>query len=102
LCDSTAVLTSHRRKHILDTLRKTGAIVAKDLSAELNLSEDTIRRDLRELAAEGLLQRVHGGALPSSPAMGNFASRLNVATEEKHLIGRAAAAMIRHTQVVIH
>lgn len=101
LCDSTAVLTSHRRKHILDTLRRTGAIVAKDLSAELNLSEDTIRRDLRELASEGLLQRVHGGALPSSPAMGNFAARLNVATDEKKSIGRAAAAMIHPGQVVI-
>ncbi|WP_109489479.1 DeoR/GlpR family DNA-binding transcription regulator [Occallatibacter savannae] len=95
------MLTSHRRKLILDTLRKTGAIVAKDLSAELNISEDTIRRDLRELAAEGLLQRVHGGAMPSSPAMGNFAARLNVATDEKRIIGRAAAAMIRPNQVVI-
>ena len=95
------MLTSHRRKHILDTLRRTGAIIAKDLSAELNISEDTIRRDLRELAAEGLLQRVHGGALPSSPAMGNFAARLNVATDEKKVIGRAAAGMIRPGQVVI-
>jgi DeoR/GlpR family transcriptional regulator of sugar metabolism len=101
LCNSTGVLTSHRRKHILETLRKTGAIVAKDLSAELDVSEDTIRRDLRELAAEGLLQRVHGGALPSSPAVGNFASRLNVATDEKKSIGRAAAGMIRPGQVVI-
>ena len=101
LCDSTPVLTSHRRKLILDTLRKTGSIIAKDLSAQLNISEDTIRRDLRELAAEGLLQRVHGGALPSSPAMGNFAARLNVATDEKKSIGRAAAAMIRPGQVVI-
>lgn len=101
LCDSTAVLTSHRRKHILDTLRRTGSIIAKDLSAELNISEDTIRRDLRELAAEGLLQRVHGGAMPASPAMGNFAFRLNVATDEKKSIGRAAAAMIQPGQVVI-
>ena len=77
------MLTSHRRKHLLETLRKTGSIIAKDLSSELNVSEDTIRRDLRELAAEGLLQRVHGGALPSSPAMGDFAFRLNVATDEK-------------------
>jgi len=101
LCHSTAVLTSHRRKHILETLRHTGAIVAKDLSSELGVSEDTIRRDLRELAAEGLLQRVHGGALPSSPAVGNFAFRLNVATDEKKAIGRAAAAMVRPGQVVI-
>ena len=95
------MLTSHRRKHLLETLRRTGALIAKDLSNELGVSEDTIRRDLRELAAEGLLQRVHGGALPSSPAVGNFAFRLNVATDEKKLIGRAAAAMIRHGQVVI-
>lgn len=95
------MLTSERKKRILETLRKTGAIVAKDLSQELGLSEDTIRRDLRELAAEGLLQRVHGGAMPASPAVGNFAARLNLATDEKKMIGRAAAAMVRAGQVVI-
>jgi DeoR/GlpR family transcriptional regulator of sugar metabolism len=96
-----AVLTSHRKQHILDVLRRTGQVVAKELSQELGLSEDTIRRDLRELAAEGLLQRVHGGALPASPAMGDFASRLNVATDEKRMIGRAAARMVHPGQVVI-
>jgi DeoR/GlpR family transcriptional regulator of sugar metabolism len=95
------VLTTHRKQHILEVLRQTGHIVAKDLSQELGLSEDTIRRDLRELAAEGLLQRVHGGALPASPAIGDFAARLNVATDEKRLIGLAAAGMVRAGQVVI-
>ena len=95
------VLTTHRKQHILDVLRQSGQIVAKDLSQELGLSEDTIRRDLRELAAEGLLQRVHGGALPASPAIGDFAARLNVATDEKRLIGMAAAGMVRAGQVVI-
>jgi DeoR/GlpR family transcriptional regulator of sugar metabolism len=95
------VLTRHRKQHILDVLRQTGQIVAKDLSDELGLSEDTIRRDLRELAAQGLLQRVHGGALPASPAMGDFAARLNVATDEKREIGRAAAGMVGPGQVVI-
>jgi DeoR/GlpR family transcriptional regulator of sugar metabolism len=95
------VLTTHRKQHILEVLRLSGQVVAKDLSQELGLSEDTIRRDLRELAAEGLLQRVHGGALPASPAIGNFASRLAVATDEKRLIGRAAANMVRAGQVVI-
>ena len=69
-------LPGQRVEHILELLRRTGQIVAKDVSRELSLSEDTIRRDLRELAAEGLLQRVHGGALPSSPATGDFAARL--------------------------
>ena len=76
-------------------------MIAKDISRELGLSEDTIRRDLRELAAEGKLQRVHGGALPSSPAVGDFAFRLQVATDEKKAIGRAAAAMVQTGQVVI-
>ena len=82
-------------------LQRTGQVIAKDLSEELGLSEDTIRRDLRELAAEGLLQRVHGGALPASPAVGNFAARLHVATEEKERIGQTAAAMVQPGQVVI-
>lgn len=95
------MLTSQRKQRILERLRQTGQIVAKELSEELGLSEDTIRRDLRELAAEGLLQRVHGGALPASPAMGDLAFRQNVATEEKKLIGGAAAQMVQPGQVVI-
>jgi DeoR/GlpR family transcriptional regulator of sugar metabolism len=101
LCDSGLVLTSQRRQHILEVLHRSGQVVAKDLSQQLALSEDTIRRDLRELAAEGLLQRVHGGALPASPAMGDFAFRQGVATGEKQLIGRAAASMVQPGQVVI-
>jgi DeoR/GlpR family transcriptional regulator of sugar metabolism len=95
------VLTTQRKQHILEVLGRTGQIVAKDLSQELGLSEDTIRRDLRELAAEGLLQRVHGGALPASPAVQDFSFRLNVATDEKKMIGRAAATMVQSGQVVI-
>jgi len=53
------MLLDERRQYILDQLRRDGRVIAKDISEELNLSEDTIRRDLRELAAEGLLQRVH-------------------------------------------
>jgi len=101
LCDSVFVLTTQRKQHILEVLRRSGQVIAKELSDELGLSEDTIRRDLRELAAEGLLQRVHGGALPSSPAMGDIAARSVVATDEKRMIGRAAAGMVQPGQVVI-
>ena len=66
------MLTSQRKRLILDKLRAEGQVVAKSISHELDLSEDTIRRDLRELAQEGLLQRVHGGALPVSPAVADF------------------------------
>src|SRR4029077_157818 len=95
------MLTSHRKRLILDKLRAEGQVIAKSISHELGLSEDTIRRDLRELAHEGLLQRVHGGALPASPAVVNFAGREQLASSAKIAIGRAAAAMVQHDQVVI-
>ena len=95
------MLTRQRKQLILKKLKKDGQIVAKDVSRQLGLSEDTIRRDLRELAQEGLLQRVHGGALPASPAVVNFAGREQLASSAKMAIGRAAAAMVQHDQVVI-
>lgn len=95
------MLTSHRKQEILEELRKNGQIVAKDMSVVMGVSEDTIRRDLRELAREGLLQRVHGGALPASPAMADFAGRERLRHEGKVAIGMAAAAMIEPGQVVI-
>ncbi len=94
------MLTSQRKRHLLDLLKRDGRIVAKTLSEQLNLSEDTIRRDLRELAAEGLLQRVHGGALPSSPARAVFAERQTISTADKEAIGRMAASLVLPGQVV--
>lgn len=95
------MLTSQRKQHILDVLKRDGQVIAKNLSQELGLSEDTIRRDLRELAQEGLLQRVHGGALPVSPAVIDFAGREEINRDAKAAIGRAAAQLIRDHQVVI-
>ncbi len=95
------MLTSERKRHILDILKRDGRVVAKTVSQELGLSEDTIRRDLRELASEGLLQRVHGGALPASPGVADFTARQGIAPDGKRAIGRAAAAMIEDGHVVI-
>jgi DeoR/GlpR family transcriptional regulator of sugar metabolism len=94
------MLTRQRQQHILDALRRDGQVVAKALSESLGLSEDTIRRDLRELAAQGRLQRVHGGALPVAQAEADFAGRQRLAPQEKVAIGRAAAAMVQPGQVV--
>jgi DeoR/GlpR family transcriptional regulator of sugar metabolism len=94
------MLTEERRQRLLATLARDGRIVAKTASAELALSEDTIRRDLRELAREGLLQRVHGGALPASAAVRDLKARRDILPADKAAIGRAAAAMIRPGQVV--
>lgn len=94
------MLTSQRKQYILDILRRDGQVIAKQVSQELRLSEDTIRRDLRELAQEGLLQRVHGGALPASPAIVDFSARESLSITGKQAIGAAAAHMIRDGQVV--
>ena len=95
------MLTSHRKQQLLSILKRQGQLIAKEVSQAMGVSEDTIRRDLRELAQEGLLQRVHGGALPSSPAVADFAGRERITPEGKVAIGRAAAKMIQSGQVVI-
>jgi DeoR/GlpR family transcriptional regulator of sugar metabolism len=94
------MLTSQRKLVLLEMLDRDGKIVATDAAQALAVSEDTIRRDLRELAREGRLQRVHGGALPASPAMGDFAARQHIAPDDKSAIGRAAAGLIQPGQVV--
>ena len=95
------MLTTQRKKLLLARLAAEGQLVAKALAQELGTSEDTIRRDLRELAAEGLLQRVHGGALPASAAMGDLALREQVSTADKAALGRFGASLVKPGQVVI-
>ena len=95
------MLTTQRKKLLLARLAAEGQLVAKPLAHELGTSEDTIRRDLRELAAEGRLQRVHGGALPASAAMGDLAVREQVSAADKVALGRFGASLVRSGQVVI-
>ena len=95
------MLTSQRKKIILEKLTQDGQVLAKQLSEMFGLSEDTVRRDLRELDAEGLLQRVHGGALPVSSAIASFAERNHLESGAKRAIAKAAAALIAPGQVVI-
>ena len=94
------MLTEQRKRILLERLKRQGRIVAKDMSAELNLSEDTIRRDLRELAAAGLLLRVHGGALPASPTVANLDARRTMAAAEKQRLGHAGARLVEPGQIV--
>ena len=89
------MLAAQRRDLLLDRLDRDGRLVAKDLAAELGVSEDSIRRDLRDLAAAGLCQRVYGGALPVSPAVADYASRTSIAVDGKDRVAAAAAALVR-------
>ena len=95
------MLAAQRQQLLLDRLRRDGRLVAKDVAAELGLSEDSIRRDLRELAAAGLCQRVYGGALPVSPAIADYAARGRVGTGSKERVAARAAALVTPGSTVI-
>lgn len=95
------MLTTQRKKKILELLARDGQVLAAPLAVTFGVSEDTIRRDLRELAAEGLVQRVHGGALPASSAVAPFSTRRTLESVGKSAIGMAAASMITAGQIVI-
>ncbi|CDZ73070.1 Transcriptional regulator, DeoR family [Neorhizobium galegae bv. orientalis] len=94
------MLTTQRKSLILDILRREGQVVAKRAAEEFSLSEDTIRRDLREMAAEGLLRRVHGGAMPNAPDLPDFSARRAVSSDVKQRLGRAAAGMVKPGQTI--
>ena len=90
------MLASQRKQHILEILARDKQVHSTELSQHFNVSEDSIRRDLRELAAAGLLQRVHGGAL-RSPKRGTahpFPLRKTQDLEAKHLLAKATARLI--------
>ncbi|GID12405.1 DeoR/GlpR family DNA-binding transcription regulator [Actinocatenispora rupis] len=89
------MLAAERRDHLLGLLAREGKIVAKDVAAELGISGDSVRRDLRDLAAEGLCQRVYGGALPVSPAVVDYAARQTVAPDGKRKVASVAAGLVR-------
>jgi DeoR/GlpR family transcriptional regulator of sugar metabolism len=94
------LLPAERQRRILDRLATEGRVMAADLSREFGTSEDTIRRDLRDLAAAGACRRVYGGALQRSPVSGPVARRETEAPERKAALARCAAGLIRHGQVV--
>ncbi|GAB7203315.1 hypothetical protein OS31_46950 [Dickeya oryzae] len=95
------MLTTQRKQRILEQLAAEGQVLAKQLSDAFGVSEDTIRRDLRELASEGRLQRVHGGALPASETVVSVDARSRIAIGAKHQLAQAAASLILPGQVVM-
>jgi DNA-binding LacI/PurR family transcriptional regulator/predicted transcriptional regulator len=70
-------LAAARRAHILSALSRAGAVRVTELSAELDVAAVTLRRDLQLLEAEGLLVRVHGGAVATQREPGAVAPRVS-------------------------
>ena len=95
------MLTAERRQAILARVERDGKGVGSELVTSLGVSEDTVRRDLRELAEQGLLRRVHGGALASAPANSSFTERLEVSHEEKAALAEAALPLLVGARVIV-
>jgi len=89
-------LKEERQQLILETLRDCRQVTVAELSSRFDVSEVTIRRDLRDLAAQGVLQRAHGGAITIMPAPPEppVVQRMAQGQSCKEHIGRAAAALV--------
>ncbi|WP_409304910.1 DeoR/GlpR family DNA-binding transcription regulator [Peribacillus sp. SCS-155] len=95
------MLREERQRKILDTLDNEGKVVAKELSLRWNVSEDTIRRDLREMDSKGLLQRVHGGAFPVATGSVIHSVRTGENVEIKKALAEKGVKLIKDGQVII-
>jgi len=86
---------SFRHNEILEIARRDGRVTVEDLSEHFAVTQQTIRRDLGELAEAGRLERVHGGAmLPSGTTNIGYEDRRILNEAEKARIAKACAARI--------
>lgn len=90
----SSYLSSERLRDIEARLASDGRVVAAELARLYETSEDTIRRDLRALAAEGRCRRVYGGALRATPAAGPVSARIRLAPAAKAALGAALARLV--------
>ncbi len=95
------MLKEERLSFILAEVRKQKKVLTSELSQSLTVSEDTIRRDLKELADLGQLRKVHGGAIANSLNPSSYQEREIYALENKIAIVEKAITLIKDHQVVI-
>jgi DeoR family transcriptional regulator of aga operon len=107
--DSTTLPDKQRTRltAILKELRRSGTVSVESLSADLDVSLVTIRRDLDQLERDGLLHRTHGGAVAIEPLFyepfkndRSFQAQLEKFADEKRRIGRAAAALVEKGEAI--
>lgn len=98
-----------RQNLILQKLNSNGSILIEEIARELHVSPLTVRRDIDEFVQKGLAQRFFGGAslvnrpLRADPACSDINSLdINSLKEtKKHLIARAAAALVREGETIL-
>lgn len=97
------MLAVERTQYILDELHKKKVVMVGDLSREMRVSEETIRRDLEKLEKQGSIRRVHGGAyLPEG--YGNetpITVREKIYREEKVAIARKCMQYIYENESIL-
>jgi DeoR family transcriptional regulator, aga operon transcriptional repressor len=98
------LLNEERRRAILEILNRDGRVLVLDLARRFETSQVTIRKDLEELHAHGLIHRTHGGALPAREGAledPTLREKEKLHRKEKLRIAQAAAGMVQEGQVVI-
>lgn len=94
------MLKKERHNIIMRQINLHNRVLSSDLVDLLNVSEDTIRRDLQELATENLLNKVHGGALSKS-YQSSFDDSQVYAKDVKIIIARKAIDLIKDGMVIL-
>jgi DeoR/GlpR family transcriptional regulator of sugar metabolism len=100
MAKSSPKFPEERQQVILERLNQIGRVVALDFAREFDTSEDTIRRDLRQLAKSGFCRRTYGGAVANSPASGTFVARRDLSQARKAALARTAVTLIKPGQLV--
>jgi DeoR/GlpR family transcriptional regulator of sugar metabolism len=88
------MLIEKRQQWILDRLARDGAVGIAAVAAALEVSRETVRRDLNALAARRLLRKTHGGALTDQAAEPSLSARQELNATGKRRIGAAAAKLV--------
>lgn len=94
------MLASERRSKILEQLGKYGQVSTQSLVKVFDVSEDTVRRDLKELAESGRLKKVHGGAVLTSPVPFAHSERANLNREAKSKLAAEASKLLRDKMMI--
>lgn len=92
-----------RHKHILDILQRDGKVLVKDLSAQFEVSESMIRKDLQVLEKNNLLKRTYGGAINIKRTIANNESlykRVEIDTDLKEIIAKKAYEQIKDGDII--
>lgn len=94
--------TSRRQNDILKTVQTLGSCTIGELARSLEVSEETIRRNLKPLSEQGLVRRVHGGVtLLDSLHEATFQKRLQENAETKQRIAEVVAGEIQDGDTLI-